>query len=223
MGGQPLVYWTMKAASECRNIDKVYVATDNERIREVVESFRMPKVRVIERSVESATDTASTELVMLEFADKYDFDNIVLIQATSPLLTSHDLDGGLELFHKDNIDSVLSMVEQKRFVWTYLNEKVVEPINYDVYLRPRRQEFSGFLVENGAFYITTKENLIKSKNRLSGRIGAYEMEPVTYFELDEPSDWEIIEQQLIRREASNSVGQHNFQNIECYLRIVMVV
>ena len=217
IGGQPLVYWTMKAAAECRNIDKVYVATDNERIREVVESFRMPKVRVIERSVESATDTASTELVMLEFADKYDFDNIVLIQATSPLLTSHDLDGGLELFHKDNIDSVLSVVEQKRFVWKYLNEKVVEPINYDVYLRPRRQEFSGFLVENGAFYITTKENLIKSKNRLSGRIGAYEMEPVTYFELDEPSDWEIIEQQLIRREASNNVGQHNFSEYRMLL------
>lgn len=34
--GKPLVYWTVKAACECRYIDKVYVSTDSEVIRNAV-------------------------------------------------------------------------------------------------------------------------------------------------------------------------------------------
>ena len=63
-----------------------------------MKSFNLPKVKIIGRSVESAKDTATTESVMLEFAEKFEFDNIILIQATSPLLKSSDLDGGMEKF-----------------------------------------------------------------------------------------------------------------------------
>ena len=38
--GKPLVYWTVKAACGCKYIDKVYVATDNNKIKETVESFK---------------------------------------------------------------------------------------------------------------------------------------------------------------------------------------
>ena len=48
-------------------------------------------------------------------------------------------------------------------------------------------------MENGAFYITSKENLLKSKNRVSGKIKAVEMNADTFFEIDEPDDWTIIE------------------------------
>ena len=61
-------------------------AFDSEKISDVVKSFNLPKVKIIGRSVESAKDTATTESVMLEFAEKFEFDNIILIQATSPLL-----------------------------------------------------------------------------------------------------------------------------------------
>ena len=47
--------------------------------------------------------------------------------------------------------------------------------------------------ENGAFYITSREDLIKTKNRISGRIRAVEMDEDSFFEIDEPSDWIIIE------------------------------
>ena len=89
--GMPLVYWTVKAASDCDYIDIVYVATDSEIIEKTVKGFNLPKVMVIGRSAESASDTASTEFAMLEFAENYDFDNITLIQATSPLLTAETL------------------------------------------------------------------------------------------------------------------------------------
>jgi len=148
---------------------------------------------VIGRSEESASDTASTESAMLEFAENYEFENIVLIQATSPLLLGSDLDKGFELFNQSDTDSVMSVVRQKRFNWNMNADGTVEAINYDVYNRPRRQDFEGYLVENGAFYITTKQSLLESKNRVSGRIKAVEMNEDTFFEIDEPSDWVIIE------------------------------
>lgn len=201
IAGKPLVYWTVKAASECSNIDKVYVATDSQMIKDVILSFLkedeiFSKVCVIGRSEESASDTASTESAMLEFAKKYEFDNIVLIQATSPLLKKEDLDGGFALFEEGDTESVLSVVRQKRFLWKE-DKEGVQSLNYDVSSRPRRQEFGGYLVENGAFYITSKRRLMQTKNRISGKIRCYEMDENTYYEIDEPEDWQIIEHQLL--------------------------
>ncbi|MCH5261044.1 MAG: acylneuraminate cytidylyltransferase [Lachnospiraceae bacterium] len=191
--GKPLVYWTVKAACECSRIDKVYVATDSKEIREVVERFAFDKVEVIGRSEESASDTASTEYAMLEFAVNREFDNIVLIQATSPMLQAKDLDAGFALFNQNDTDSVLSVVRQKRFLWKADEKGFVNPVNYDVYNRPRRQEFDGYLVENGAFYITSRKDLLASKNRISGRIKTLEMAEDTFYEIDEISDWVVVE------------------------------
>ena len=198
--GRPLVYWTVKAACGCKYIHKVYVATDSNKIKETVEAFKVgteaslfSKCEVIGRSAESASDTASTEFAMLEFAENYEFDNIVLVQATSPLLQSSDLDRGFEAFSEVGVDSVLSVVPQKRFHWGNDEKGYTHPTNYDVFHRPRRQEFEGYLVENGAFYISSKADLLKSQNRVSGNIKAVEMNEDTFFEIDEPSDWVIIE------------------------------
>jgi N-acylneuraminate cytidylyltransferase len=200
ISGKPLVYWTVKAACGCKCIDKVYVATDSKKIRETVESFKcgidsglFEKVEVIGRSAESASDTASTEFAMLEFANDYDFDNIALVQATSPLLQAEDLDRGFKAFESEGTDSVLSVVRQKRFHWKNDENGYAHPSNYDVFHRPRRQEFDGYLVENGAFYICSKADLIKYQNRVFGNIKAVEMSEDTFFEIDEPSDWLIIE------------------------------
>lgn len=200
IGGMPLVYWVIKAACGCKYIHKVYVSTDNDVIRETVFSFKnkikkelFEKVEVIDRSAESAADTASTEFAMLEFAAKYEFDNVALIQATSPLLQSEDINRGFDVFMTEGTDSVLSVVRKKRFYWESDKQGYAFPTNYDVFHRPRRQEFVGCFVENGAFYITSKNDLIKSKNRISGNIKMVEMSEDTYFEVDEPSDWVIIE------------------------------
>lgn len=193
MNGKPLVYWTIKAAVECKYIDIVYVATDDEEINNVVNGFNFDKVKVIKRSAETATDTAPTELVMIEFASNYTFDNIVLIQATSPLLETHDLNLGFEKLNIPGVDSVLSVVEQKRFIWKEDTNGYVKPINYEVSKRPRRQDFEdSMLVENGAFYITRRECLLRTNCRVSGNIVSVKMAPKTYWEIDEPSDFGIV-------------------------------
>lgn len=204
--GKPLVYWTVKAACACKYIDKVYIATDSEKIKETVVGFTQgaertlfSKAEVIGRSEESAADTASTESAMLEFADKYYFDNIVLIQATSPLLDSSDLNRGFEVFGQEGTDSVLSVVRQKRFLWGNTADRYAHSLNYDIFQRPRRQDFEGYLVENGAFYITSRESLLQSQNRISGNIKTIEMCEDTFFEIDEPSDWNIVEELMKKR------------------------
>lgn len=206
--GMPLVYWCVKAACECKYTDKVYVATDSDEIRETVERLKkqgnaLDKVQVISRSPHSASDTASTETAMLEFAQEYDFDNIVLIQATSPLLSAGELDKGFQVFAQEETDSVLSVVRQKRFHWAENENGFAYPTNYDVFNRPRRQEFDGYLVENGAFYITSKKLLLESGNRISGNIKAVEMNEDSFYEIDEPSDWVIIEA-LMKKNNKNS-------------------
>lgn len=193
INGKPLIYWTAVAASGCEYIDKVYVATDSDAIRDTVNSLNIPKVEVIDRDPATATDTASTESAMLDFASRFDFDNIVLVQATSPMLTAEDINGGFELYNMPGTDSVLSTVRQKRFNWTNDAEGFASPLNYDYMHRPRRQEFDGYMTENGAFYITSKERLLATGNRISGNIRAYEMPEDTFYEIDEPSDFEIIE------------------------------
>ncbi len=207
--GKPLVYWTAKAACDAASIDRVYVATDSDKIKEAVESFKLTdsafeKLTVIDRDPENANDTASTESVMLEFAEKVDFENLVLIQATSPLLQAKDLDEGFKLFDTEGTDSVLSVVRQKRFIWKTDEKGFVSPANYDVFNRPRRQDFDGYLMENGAFYITTKKDLLGSKNRVSGNMKAYEMDEDTALEIDEPSDFLIIEMLLKKRNGNVS-------------------
>lgn len=211
--GKPLVYWTVKAANECKDIDKIYVATDSDKIRDIVNSFCFDRVEVIDRSKESASDIASTESAMLEFAEKYDFDNIVLIQATSPLLQAKDLENGFNEFNKQGTDSVISTVRQKRFNWKIDENGNAIPTNYDVFNRPRRQEFDGYLVENGAFYITSKKALLKTKNRVSGNIKTIEMNEDTFFEIDEPSDWIIVEALM----KKNNMSGLNIPEIRMFL------
>jgi N-acylneuraminate cytidylyltransferase len=195
IAGQPLVYWAVDAAVNTPQIDKVYISTDSKDIRKVIDEYDKPdveKIEIIGRSPETATDTASTESAMLEFANNYDFENIILIQATSPLISSKDLKDAITKYENEDFDSLLSVVPQKRFIWNYNDDGSVSPQNYDYKNRPRRQDFDGFLVENGAFYITTKKRLIKYNCRLSGKIGCQEMSDKSYYEIDEPSDWEII-------------------------------
>lgn len=212
INGRPLIYWVLDSAVECIDIDKIVVSTDSEDIRETVKKYESDKILIINRSPEVSTDFASTESVMLEFANQYDFKNIILIQATSPLLDKKDLDNGLKEFKK--ADSVLSVVNQKRFIWE--NQENSKPINYDYLNRPRRQEFEGFLVENGAFYITSKESLLKTKCRISGKINAVIMDETSYFEIDEPSDWIIVEK-LLQNKYGEPDLSYKIKKIKCVL------
>lgn len=198
IAGKPLLYWVTKAAQDCPMIEEIYISTDMDYIEETALSFGFSKLKVVKRSAESSTDTAPTEIAVFEFVKDYYFKNMILIQATSPLLTSDDLLRGIKRFQYLKCDSLLSLVRQKRFLWEDFSG-VAKPLNYNLKQRPMRQKFKGQLVENGAFYIFSREGFLKHKCRLFGKIGWVEMNESTYFEIDEPEDFIIVEQLLLNR------------------------
>ena len=193
INGKPLIYWTLDSATKSNKINKVYVATDSFEIRKIVEEYGSPCVQVVNRSSQVSTDEASTESVMLEFAENFDFQHIILIQATSPLLTSEELDKGIDEYFCSGADSSCSVSIQKRFRWQKDEAGFFSPVNYEPSRRPLRQEWDGELVENGAFYITSKEQLLRTRSRLSGKIHCYIMSDIHLCEIDNPDDMEIAE------------------------------
>ena len=195
IAGKPLAYWTLKAACEAKDIDAVYVSTEDQKIKDVVLSLGLD-VKVVDRPHEFAEDTSSTESVMLHFAEVVDFDMLLTLQATSPLTTSADIDAAFGRMLSEGYDSLLTGVLTKRFYWTLDGI----PLNYNYLHRPRRQDFPGTVVENGAFYITKRSILLENKNRLGGKIGIYHTPEDTYVEIDEPTDWSIVEKLLLDRQ-----------------------
>ncbi len=195
--GKPLVYWTARAANDALCVDRVVVASDSREILNTADSFGLKKLSLYERDPANAQDSSSTESVMLEYirsAGLDDGDIFMLVQATSPLTTAQDIDGAVRLFREGGCDSLLTCSRTKRFFWNPDGT----PINYDYRVRPRRQEFLGTLMENGAFYISTVKAVRESGCRLSGKIGVYEMPEYCGIEIDEPSDWSAAEE-LMRK------------------------
>lgn len=201
LAGRPLFTWVLGEAIRSE-LDEIVVFTDDENIFSYVKSEYQytNKVRAIIRSDENAKDESTTESAMTEFADmiNYDFDVLCLLQATSPLTKREDINNGLKKL-VEGFDSVLSVVNLKRFVW----DENCKPLNYSFNLRPRRQEFEGMLIENGAIYLTTRINFQSNQNRLGGKIGMIEMRENSFFEIDSLTDWIVVENLLIQETIMN--------------------
>lgn len=204
LAGQPLCYWAIKTAQNTKEIDEVWVSTDHPEIKQICLDLG---VKVLDRPEQYSTDLATTDSVMVHFKQNVDFDILVTLQATSPLTRPQDISAALEEYTDQNYDSMLTAVEFKRFLWDHH----AHPINYDPQSRPMRQQFKGYLLENGAFYITSRSTLEKYQNRLGGRIGIHIMPERTATELDEPHDWEFLAHFL---EAQSPVAQIDLSSIK---------
>ena len=195
--GKPLVCWNIEALEACGEVDRIIVATDSDEIERTVGGRGYKKTIVYRRRAENAVDTASTESVMLEYIEyaRLPGDTVfMLVQATSPMTRTEHFGEALRQYASGDSDAMLSCVRNYRFFWRPDGTS----LNYDYRNRPRRQDFGGMLMENGAFYISRVANIVGSGNRLSGKIAIYEMPPYTAAEIDEPDDWAVIED-LMRR------------------------
>jgi N-acylneuraminate cytidylyltransferase len=201
--GKPLIYWACKALQESNRIDYIFIAIDNKRYEEIINKFNFSKIVFYYRKEENSKDTSSTEAVLLEWLEESGirFENedvILLTQCTNPFVTSKDFDKVINFYYYFNrsIDSIISCAPFKRFLW---DGDFGVPLNYDFKNRPRRQDFKGCLIENGAFYINCVKNILRDRCRLSGNIYCYEMPEWTQYEIDEPEDWEYIENLFKRK------------------------
>lgn len=195
--GRPLIYWNISELEKCESIKEIVVATDSSEITDVVSKFEFSKVKVYRRSADNAQHDSSTESAMLEYIGTRnwpDDQKFMLVQCTSPFTKRSDFEDGISQFEAQKLDALLSCARVKRFFWSEDGQS----INYDFRARPRRQDFDGTLMENGAFYLS-KIGLIKSsKNRISGNIGIYAMPEYSMLELDELDDWVLGEKLMAK-------------------------
>ena len=123
---------------------------------------------------------------------------MVFIQPTSPLLEYKYINKGIKMM--DKYDSVFSVYKEHWYPrWSkenILGSDISLPIEWNVNKRPRRQDMEETYVENGAFYITTKSNLLKSKVRYSKNIGMVEMPLEKSFQIDTLEDLELMKKLL---------------------------
>ena len=135
------------------------------------------------------------ESALIHFAEKVEFDILVFIQCTSPLVKPQDINRGIEKMK--NFDSIISVTETHHMFW---NAK--GPL-YDINNRERRQDSIKRYLETGSFYITSKKNLMKSQNRLSGKIGFVEIPKHRSIEIDNINDLKTAELMINSNALSN--------------------
>lgn len=202
IAGRPLFSWVL-AEALFSDLDEIYVYTDDAEVIAYIEAeyHWNKKIKAVSRPPENASDTASTESAILDFCatENLSFDILCLLQATSPMTKASDINLCLDKIKNGGFTSALTAVKTHRFIWNSDGTAA----NYDIFNRPRRQDFEGLLVENGAVYATTKQALLDSKNRISGTVGIVEMPEETLVEIDSLSDWKIVDMLLLERQKKD--------------------
>ena len=183
LNGKPLIYYAIRASLNSES-QETWVSTDNDEIKRV--SIECG-ARVIDRPAEISKDYSQSEEALLHFCSEVDFDTLVFIQPTSPLVESTHIDTGIQMMNE--YDSIFSVYKEH---WVPRWTKEVNPDGWDVNNRPMRQQMDEKYVENGAFYITKKDNLLQSKLRYSGKIGVVEMPLHKSFQIDTEEDLALI-------------------------------
>jgi len=186
LNGKPLISYTIESSLQS-NVDETWVSTDSSEIASVSSTYG---ASVIDRPSDISTDTSQSEEALLHFTDNHDFDIMVFIQASSPLIKSEDIDKGLKMM--DEYDSIFTVHKEH---WLPRWTLDVKPSGWGMDKwpnRPMRQEVSERYVENGAFYITRRDSLLDSKLRYSGNIGALQLPLERSFGIDTYEDLELV-------------------------------
>lgn len=196
--GHPLLLWQARAAAASGVFDAVIVSSDDDEILSVAEAAGLLAHR---RSAEASSDTASSEAVMTEALRWYEARPggrevawLCLAQATSPLTLSKDYAAAWELLRASGADSLVTVTRKHIFLWEPVPGGApgeARPANYDPGARPRRQDWGGVLVENGAFYIARAAGYAATGCRLPGRVVAHEMEEWQAAEIDSHEDLDV--------------------------------
>ena len=215
--GMPLLAWPIRAAKESNYIDQVIVSTENKNYADIARSYgaSVPFIR----PAKLAKDDSATYLVV-EHALNYlksqneIYDYMVLLEPTSPLTTSKDIDEALKLLisKRDLADSVVgvSKVEATHPVFDVrINDKgLIEPYVGNGFNILKRQEIDTLYYFEGSLYISDLAILIREKSFYHNRTLPYIVPRWKAIEIDELVDYVCAEAILQNIEILNKESKN---------------
>lgn len=214
IGGKPLIHYTINAAAGSEHLTDFIVSTEDEEIAGLSrdEGAKVPFVR----PAELATDTASSLEVVEHALDSYDpdgfFTHVLLLQPTTPLRKSEDIDGAIEIARRWDSESVVSFCEigsHHPYYMYFVEEpeaedhpcRVKQAFDYPVGMR--RQEFPKAAYRNGALYLTRTDHFRRERSFVSERITPYFMPVARSVNIDEMDDVACAEYWISRGFSQN--------------------
>jgi CMP-N,N'-diacetyllegionaminic acid synthase len=195
--GKPLIAHSIEAALKSKHIDKVFVSTDDDAIREIAIQYGATDIGL--RPLELAQDDSKAidvynytiELLLKQYGTS--IESICILQPTSPLRTVFDIDSAIELFINNKADSVISYTKEHHpIVWhKYMNDDLrlsnIFPENND-----NRQTQRVSVYPNGAVYVF-KSELLLSEKYTSDKTFCYLMPRSRSVDIDTIDDFEYAE------------------------------
>jgi YrbI family 3-deoxy-D-manno-octulosonate 8-phosphate phosphatase len=191
VGDAPLVSRAVRECRAAKLLSAVVVSTD---APDIAAAARAAGAEVIERPAQIAGDTASSEAAVLHAMDAYEerhgaaIEVVLLVQCTSPFLTSEDVNGLVDPF-RDDANTALTVAPFHAFVWRDgENKDGGYGVNHDKSGRLLRQQRPQDLLETGAVYAMRAAGFREQRHRFFGRTELVRTDPARVLEIDDPHD-----------------------------------
>lgn len=208
LGGKPLIAWSIEAALQTPEIDRVVVSTDGE---EVAEAAQAAGAEVLWRPARLADDQALSADVVRHAISELTATgaaagHMALLQPTSPLRRASDISRCLHLLDQGGYDTVATFCQaatNPHRAWTIQNG-VAGPFIQGADAWAPRQFLPPAWELNGAVYVFPTTGFPSTgPNVLFGRIGAIEMELDRSIDIDTEADFREAEAILLASGASS--------------------
>ncbi len=198
LNGKPLIFYTINEAKKSKFLDNIIVSTEDNKIEKVAKKYG---IEVVKRPKKLSTDNSTSisvlkhTIINLEKTKKFFPDIIVMLQPTSPLRKSSDIDLAIEKFLKTDCDTIIGVTEvQHPPYWTYYieNGRLIPIIEGGEKIF-RRQDSKKFYQINGAIYIISRNKILKQDSIISKNNFPYIMPPQRSIDIDNEMDFKLAE------------------------------
>lgn len=198
--GKPLLAYTIDAAKGSKLLMRTIVSTDSNEVAEVARSLgaEVPFMRPAELSTDSALalDVLSYVIRYIEEHDEQSFDYVMMLQPTSPLRTSEDIDACIRIAQETDADSVFSMKELPDFapqkIKTIENGEITSFLQEEKGQSAPRHKGKKAYKRNCAVYLTRTELILKG-DQFGKKSMAYVMPRERSIDINDPVDLELAE------------------------------
>ncbi|HQU71857.1 MAG TPA: acylneuraminate cytidylyltransferase family protein [Calditrichia bacterium] len=204
IAGKPLIAWSIEAARESRYIDRLILSSDDPEIVRVAKEWgcEVPFLRPEELARDDTPGFATVLHALQTLPENYDF--LILLQPTSPLRSTANLDGFIEKLVGEDAPAMLSVSQVKKPpYWTFTMEprkNLLRRFLAEGQIPSRRQDIPDLYEINGALYGGKTEWLLRQTSFLSEQTAGFIMDTENSVDIDGPLDFEICEFLLNKRQ-----------------------